>query len=143
MSSTATEILQDIVSALNDSGLFAEVSLGISEASTAVPRAYVTYEGQDTFLSDDHSASLWVRLRVRVTIRTRSDSRGEGVARAADLYASAAEALLTDAYRTQHCCNLPIGRATEIGRSEITPGIRRPEVEMTFGVRCHFEQEDD
>ena len=142
MPSTATAILQDIASTLAGAGLFAEVSLGKSEGSTAVPRVYVTYEGHDIFLSGDSAANLWVRLRARVGIRTRSDDFAEGIARAADLYTSAAEILMADPYRGQRCRDLPIGPATEIGQSEVTVGIRRPEVEMTFGLRCHFEQED-
>jgi hypothetical protein len=141
VSSTAAGILQDIVSALRDTGAFREVTLGPPGESSVVPRAHVAYESQDVFPSDDSASGLWGRLRVRVTIHTRSDGRAEGTARAADLAATAAQALLADPYRGQRCRDLPIGSATEIERSEITPGIRRPEVEAAVSVRCHFEEE--
>ncbi|MHC4981546.1 MAG: hypothetical protein ACYTF6_00045 [Planctomycetota bacterium] len=142
MPSTLTAILQDIVSTLVDSGLFAEVSLGNSEGSTAVPRAHVTYEGHEVFFSDDNAGNLWVRLRARVLIRTRSDNLATRLARTADLGTSAGDALMADPYRGQRCRDLPIGGATELGRSELTHGIRRPQVEMALAVRCHFEQEE-
>jgi len=142
MPAAATSILEDIVSTLGGTGLFTEVSLGRHEGSTAVPRAHVTYEGHDVFLSDDSSGNVWVRLQARVAVRTRSDDFAEGITRAADLCASVADALLADPYRGQRCRHLPIGPATQIGQTKMTPGIRRPEVEMTFGVCCHFEQEN-
>lgn len=142
MASAVTAILKDIVSTLADAGLFATVSLGKSASDSAVPRAHVIYEGHDTFPSDDSSSNLWGRVRARVTIRTRSDDLAGGVTRAADLCTSAAEALMGDPFRGQLCRDLPIGPATEIGQSEIASDVRRPEMEITFRVRCHFEQED-
>ena len=133
----ASEIIRDLVSALRASGHFAVVTLGGS-ADTAAPRAAVHYEGQDFFPADDHPANRYARLRCRVTLHTRSSQAAEQTHRELDLSAAAAEALLADPYRGGRCCDLPIGKATEIGRAE--PGTAsRPEVETSFPVRCHFE----
>jgi hypothetical protein len=52
-------------------------------------------------------------------------------------------ALLEDPFRGERCQDLPIGRATELGRSELVRGLKRPEVEMAFVVRCHFEDGEE
>ena len=70
------------------------------------------------------------------------DAAAEGVCRAIELSALASEAVLDDPYRGQRCCDLPIGRATEIGHSELVSGLKRPEVEITVAVRCHFEVQE-
>ena len=51
--------------------------------------------------------------------------------------------LLEDPFRGERCQDLPIGQATELGRSELVRGLKRPEVEMTFVVRCHFEDGEE
>jgi hypothetical protein len=138
----ATEILQDLASVLRDSDLFALVTLGPAGSASEVPRAAVILEGQDFFQADDSASSLWVRLRVRIAIHLRGDDPAEGIARAGQLCASAVEAILADPYRAGRCRDLPIGRATEIGRTELTPGLKRPEAEVNLAVRCHFEIEE-
>ncbi len=142
MPSVAVAILEDIAKALRVSGLFKDVRLGQGSSATVVPRAHLAYDGHDVFLSDDGPGSLWVRLRARVTVHTRSGDQDDGSRRAVDLCAAAAGTLLQDPHRQQRCRDLPIGLATEIGRTELTPGIRRPEVEAVFDVRCHFETEE-
>lgn len=133
----ANQILQDLVSVLRACGHFATVTLG-TVGDTAAPRAAVHYEGQDFFSADDRPAARYVRLRCRVTIHTRCSHAGEQAARELDLSAAACEALLVDPYRGNLCRDLPIGKATEIGRIESAP-TNRPEVETSFAVRCHFE----
>ncbi len=141
MSSPVNDILDNIISALRTSGHFAEVTLGPPPAGVAVPRAWVVYRGLDTFRPDDTAASCWRRLRGQVVIRTRSDRRHEGVMRAEQLCRLAADALLADIYRGGLCCDLPIGRATQIGRREPKASAPHPQVEMTCDFRCHFEQQ--
>jgi hypothetical protein len=139
VSERATEILYDLVSSLRASELFALVTLGGCGSSGGVPRAAVLLEGQDFFQADDCPATLWVRLRVRIAIHLRSDDSAESIDRAGQLCASSVQALLSDPYRGQRCKDLPMGRATEIGRTELVPGLKRPEAEVTLTVRCHFE----
>lgn len=143
MASAPSLILQDIVSALRSSGEFQLVTLGRVDDETRIPRAHVLCEGQDVFQSDDTPASQWARLRVRIVVRTRSASDGDGLSRAHDLCESARESLLSDVFRNQQCRDLPIGRATEIGSTEVVGGMKQPVAEMAFDVRCHFEIEDE
>jgi len=142
MSSTAEAILQNMVEVLQATGKFARVSLGAPDSSTAIPRARLQYQGEEIFHADDSPAERWVRLHARVTIQTRSDDSAEGVLRAADLCQAAGEALLDDPYRGVLCSDLPIGRATEIRRTELPQRLRRPAVEIIFYVRCHFEVQE-
>lgn len=133
------DILQDLVATLRSTGAFAAVCLGESHQESAVPRACVVYEGQEWLPCDDEPAARWLRVRVRVTVHTRDENSGAATLRGAELCGAAAEALLVDPYRGGRCCDLPIGRATEIGQAEPRTGLKRPEVEMTFSVRCHAE----
>jgi hypothetical protein len=133
----ANEIIQNLVESLRACGHFAAVTLG-GGGDTIVPRAAVHYEGQDFFPADDRPAARYVRLRCRVVIHTRCSHAGEQAARELDLSAIACEALLADPYRSGRCRDLPIGKATEIGRVDVG-STSRPEVETSFAVRCHFE----
>ena len=153
MGSVETEILNDIVAALRNSGAFALVELGGSGSQTTVPRATVVYETRETFASDGFPTSRWVRLKARVFIRTRCESPAEGVTRTVDLCGAAADAILQDPYRAQRCHDLPIGRATEVQqtrlpRSDRYPerktslNVRAPHREMSLTVRCHYELPD-
>jgi len=141
MSSTSAAILSDLATTLRSTGTFALVTLGASPTSSVVPRAAVTYEGQDEFRPDDTASARWMRLRSLVTIHSRSDNPATAD-RVVDLAESASEAILADPYRNQLCQDLPTGRATEIGSIELAKGIRRPEVELSFNVWCHFEQQE-
>lgn len=136
--SVGSEILGDLVSALRACGQFAVVTLGDS-ADTAAPRAAVHHEGQDFFPADDRPAGRYLRLRCRVVIHTRCANAAEQAQRELDLAAAAADALLADPYRGGRCADLPIGKATEVGRVEPSGTARRPEVETAFAVRCHYE----
>jgi hypothetical protein len=136
---SAADVLQDLLQTLRGTGLFALVSLGDAGTASVVPRASVWYDGQEVFPSDDDVANRWVRLRARVTVHTRSENASEAILRAADLSEAAGEAILSDPYRGKRCLDLPIGRATEVGRSEMSFASKRPEAEMSFTVRCHFE----
>lgn len=142
MASTETAICRDAAAALAASGLFAETHVGLDAASNAVPRASVAVEGREVFLSDDRPNGLWVRLRLRVFVRDRADNVGDGVARTADLCAAAGAALLADPKRGGLCRDLPVGRATELGATDKVTGVRRPAVEASLAVRCHYETED-
>lgn len=138
MSATGT-VLQDLLQALRSTGAFALVSLAGAGPSTVVPRAVLAFDGEEVFPSDDGAANRWVRLRARLTVHVRCDDPGKALLRAADLCEQAAEALLADPRRAGHCRDLPVGRATEIGRSEMSFTTQRPEAEMAFAVRCHYE----
>jgi len=134
-----TQILQDLVQALRQSGQFAAVSLGGGDGETAIPRASVECQGQETFRPDDSPAGRWVRLRARVVVRTRTASDAETVSRLADLCEAAIATVLADPHRGGRCRDLPIGAATEVDRVEFNASVRRPEAEASFVVRCHLE----
>ena len=143
MASTATDILQDLASALRATGQFAQVTIGQGGSSSAVPRADVLFEGTEDFPADDHPDQRWVRLRSRIAIRTRNQDTAAGIARANDLCVSAAAALMVDPHRGGSCQVLPIGRATEVGRCDLAASLRRPEIEMSFGVRNHYVAQEE
>lgn len=141
MSSAATAILDDIVATLRAAAPAASVSLGAVPAGAEVPRLAVVLEQVESFNPDDSAAGRWHRLIARVIVRARCESQPAGLARVAELCETAAESLLTDPGRSGLCCDLPIGRATEVGRTESSATVRHPDYEMGFLVRCHFESE--
>ncbi len=138
MASTASDILQSLAAALRGTGEFAHVTIGDGGGNTAVPRASVLFDSSEDVQPDDQPTDCWIRLRTRIVIRTRSQDAAAAITRANDLCTSAAAALLADPYRGGLCEILPIGRATELGRRELGTSLRRPEVEMSFGVRNHY-----
>ncbi|MBI5723191.1 MAG: hypothetical protein HZA50_04475 [Planctomycetes bacterium] len=141
MSSAATAILQDIVSTLRAAAPSASISLGAAPAGAEVPRLAVVLEQVESFNPDDSADGRWHRLIARVIVRTRCENQPDGLARAAELCESAAESLFTDPGRSGLCSDLPIGRATEVGRTESSTTVRHPDYEMGFIIRCHFESE--
>jgi len=142
MACEAAEILDDLVDALRATGEFSSVTLGESGSATDVPRCSVIYEGTESFLPDDSPAARWVRLRAIVSIHARSIDSARGLRRADELSEQAMNSLLVDPFRGGRCRDLPIGRATEIGRCRLSRRPKRPEVEMTFDIRCHFETQE-
>lgn len=138
MTATSTGILDHLAATLRDAGLFAEVGVGESPASTSVPRARVLPDGAETFDADDAPGPWW-RLRARVVVTTRG---ADGEARAVapvELAEAAAEALLADPYRDGLCRDLPVGRATEIVRVDPLEA-RSPQAAAVVILRCHFEE---
>ncbi|RPI60333.1 MAG: hypothetical protein EHM48_07410 [Planctomycetaceae bacterium] len=135
---TTSAIIQNVVATLRQANIFKEVAFAGDGNDSAVPRATLTCEGQDIATPDDRHDARWVCLKLRVTVRTRSQDGKEAVARAADLCDQAIAALTADPYRGGQCCDLPTGRATEIDRVQ-TAELRRPDVQMAFVVRCNFE----
>jgi len=77
----------------------------------------------------------------RICIHVRAAKRADALARALELVASAQQAVLTDRFRSQHCQDLPCGRATQLGAVEIDPDVKRPHLAASFQVQCHFEEE--
>ncbi|MBN1554232.1 MAG: hypothetical protein JXA11_05770 [Phycisphaerae bacterium] len=153
MSSLDTDILNDLTAALRTSGALASVELGGRRGESVVPRASVLLERRDSFPSESWPSSRWIRLQVRVLLRTRSESPAEGITRLTDLTATACDALLVDPYRGGRCCDLPVGRATEVqivrhAKDERYPeratslSVRSPEREICLVVRCHYELAD-
>jgi hypothetical protein len=139
MASAVVQILEDLVATLRTTGMFHVVTLGQGGSETAVPRASVLYDGQDSFPPDDSPDARWVRVRVTISVRTRSLDFSQAIARAEELCEQTIEALLEDSFRNGHCEDLPVGRATEICRHQVTGDLNRPEVEMSLGIRCHFQ----
>ncbi len=150
MASQATEILNNLVTALRSCGAFALVELGGSRSEATVPRAAVILERQDTTVPEDDQAVTWVRLQARVVIRTRSESASQAAGRITDLADAATAALLADPYRGERCHDLPIGRATEVSRAEMprderypqrktSLSVNSPEIEIVLLVRCHYQ----
>ena len=142
MASETAAILESIVETLRSAGVFASVELGERGSATEVPRANVLPECEETLRPDDLADARWLRLSARVILRTRADNRAEGLSRLMDLHRAAADALLADRFRGGLCRDLPVGRATELGRAEVARGIRRPELEMSFPVRCHYQVQE-
>ncbi len=141
MSSVANSILNDLADSLTACGKFELVTVGGAGSSTAIPRADVAYEGKESFRPDDSPTQRWMRLRARVTIRTRSNDPAEAVSKLADLCESAADAILTDRFRSSLTCDLPIGGATEIVSEETSYTIKRPESQGSISVNCHYQIE--
>lgn len=139
MAATAAAINDDMVQTLRKANLLAKVTFGIDPSDTSVPRANLVHEAMEVFHPDDRADGRWIRLRTRVCIRARSDDASEGLGRATQLAEAAMAVLLADPYRGGLCQDLPIGRATEVDRLQVSDSVRRPDVEVSFLVRCHCE----
>lgn len=142
MAAQAADILDDILAALRATNAFRLLTLGDSAPSSDVPRAWVCYLGQEFYPADDDATARWARLRASVNIRVRSTDVLQAITRANELANAATEALLDDPFRGGHCRHLPIGQATEVSCSGIPAGIRRPELEISLDVRCHFQLQE-
>ena len=140
MASKASQVLQDILRTLQESGHFASASLGASN-DTAVPRAELLYESLVCFPGDDTAAS-WRRLIAAIVIHVRDETAASAILRAGDLADKAAAALQADPFRNKLCQDLPVGRATQIETSHLVGGVRRPDMQIRLEVRCHFEEDD-
>ena len=138
MAAKTSQVLQDIVGTLRQSGHFASVSLGVS-GDTTLPRAEVLHESLVCFSGDD-TVSLWRRLVAAIVVHVRDDVAETAISRASDLADQAATSLLADPFRKGLCQDLPIGRATEIQPSHMVSGVRRPDLQIRLDVRCHFEE---
>lgn len=149
MSSTVSNILNNLVEVLRDTGAFATVQLGGDESNSAVPRAVVIHENIETIVSDNDFHLRYHRFSARILIRVHSALPAEATARLADLATVASDAIMADPYRNSNAQDLPIGMATEIFKvrtpkdhryperiTTIKP--RRPEYEIVLGVRCHY-----
>ncbi len=141
MTTPAVDILNDIVSTLQATGEFSQVTLGEAGSSTQIPRAAIICDGLDALSPDDSAGARWYRLRATIVIRTRSMDPAQAVARTNALAQAAIDALGTDARRSGLCQDLPIGPATEIGQVRPVRSLKRPAAEVTIDIRCHFEQE--
>ena len=139
MTTEASQILEDPTESLRSTNVFRRVTLGEAPAATETPRADVICDGQEAFQPDDSAAGRWMRLRASIVIHMRSSDSREAIERFDELCRTAVDAIVTDPYRNQLCGDLPIGRATEVGRIEPVRGLKRPHLEATISVRCHFE----
>ena len=149
MSSTVSNILNNLVEVLREAGEFASVELGGNESNSAVPRAVVIYENIETIVSDSNFHLRYHRVSARILIRVHSPSPTEATTRLADLATIATDTIMADPYRDGNAHDLPIGKATEIFQVRTpkdqryperitTVKPRRPEYEIVLGVRCHY-----
>jgi hypothetical protein len=138
MPNTAGEILVDIRDTLRSAGLFSTVSIGADADAAAAPRAEIAFIGLDESLADDVPRGRQSKLRARVAIHAKPGSSGDVLDRLLDLAGQAGEALLTDRFRGNRCRDLPVGRATEIGRVSPEPGVKPPAQAVGFDVYCHY-----
>ncbi len=142
MSSTSGDILTDICQTLRTGGEFAAVTIGPDNNAARWPRAEVILVSVDETQADDMSEGRWCTLKAKVCIHIRCDPGAPGAeafARATGLAESAAEALLTDRFRSQSCRDLPTGKATSIGPLKVEPKVKEPYLTVAFEVRCNFE----
>ncbi len=139
MSSITTDILNDIVQTLRSNGLFKSVMAGACGSETAVPRASVSCEREEMFAPDDSAATRWGRLRIAIKIHTRCGESPDATERLMNLIASVIASLLAAPFRSGLCCDLPVGRATEIDGCRTATDLKRPEIEAAVDIRCHFE----
>jgi hypothetical protein len=140
MASVPSQILDSIVQALRDAEAFRVVSL--EDASiTDAPRAVVAFDGYELLSPDDSADRSWGRLRASVSVYTLGVSPAATAARATELCQAAMAAIAADPFRGGLCCDLPVGKATELGRCQVIRTLKRPEAGMSFDLRCHFETE--
>jgi len=135
--STASNILNHIVTTLRNTLAFAEVSLATPDATrSATPRADVTFDGLEHRALDDATGGAW-RLSAVVRICVCNERNDDALRRALDLAGQATHALTANRFRGGLCQDIPGGRATVV--AETRPAAsRRPEAEVQLLVHCHF-----
>lgn len=131
-------ILLDMLQALRSCAQFEDVTIGRPVASTALPRAALIFDSQETFAADDSATHNWARLQTRIVITARHESMTDLTGRGLQLVEAAASAILGDPYRGGLCQDLPIGKATQINRQECLKDAG-PHMEFALTVLCHFE----
>ena len=141
MPNEATAILSDIRDALRDTGVFESVTLGADKDASRWPRAEVALVSIGHVPADDKPDACWSSVKARVHIHVHAANEGAALERALELAGNAQDALLADRFRGQHCQDLPVGRATELGPGKVEPPLRPPHLALAFEVCCHFEQE--
>jgi len=139
----ADEILSDIRQTLDETGTFYSVSLGAYEGAARWPRVEVHLASTDEARPDDRPDARWRAVTAEVRIYIRSARPAEATQRLLDLVETAQDALRADRFRGQHCRDLPIGAATEIGPTAVKPKVNPPYHAVTFEVRCHFESQEE
>lgn len=136
-------IVQDLVRCLRESGLFAEVTAGGCALQTSLPRAELLGESQEFFRPDDSAGGQWIRLRVRLVVRTRCSRQADTRNRPGELMQAAIAAIMADPYRGGLCQDLPIGLASELERVAAADKAEKKEAvegEMAAILRFHSEQ---
>lgn len=137
-------IVQDLVRCLRESGLFAEVTAGGCALQTSLPRAELLGESQEFFRPDDSAGGQWIRLRVRLLVRTRCSRQADTRNRPAELMQAAIAAIMADPYRGGLCQDLPVGLASELERvaaaADKAEKKEAVEGEMAAILRFHSEQ---
>jgi hypothetical protein len=141
MASMVSRILTDLGDTIRASGLCRQVTMGGDGASSIVPRARVALVGVDYVPSDDDAFARWGRVRAEVHLRWRGSDAGAGQDTLVALAEGITTALMVDTYRGGLCCDVPLGRATEITQSQVGGGLRRPDMAIVLAVRCCFVQE--
>ena len=139
MPSPSQKILDNIAGVLRELASLQHVAVGEFTDCPAMPRAAVQLEGVESLIADDSANARWLRVKCRIVIQTRSDGNSAALARAQELCQSAADKLLQDPHRAGLACDIPPGRATEIGELRLSKDVRRPVCELSLSVRCHLE----
>lgn len=141
MPNEAATILADICDALRGTGVFESVTLGADRDAARWPRAEVSLVSIDHVPADDKPGACWSNMKAKVHIHVHATNEGVALERALELAGNAQDALLADRFRDQHCQDLPVGRATELGPGKVEPPLKAPYLALAFEVRCHFELE--
>ncbi len=141
MTPTATDILDDVLTALRATGAFAWIGqAGPDQPPPALPAVRVGLLGHTTQPADD-GASLWHELRLELALRTDAPRTAAALGKALELLGRARSALLADPFRGGRTCHLPIGRATELGPVVLGTQARPPLCELRFDLTCRYEEE--
>jgi len=142
VTSTEAAILTDLCETVRATGAFAAVTIGPDADSARWPRAEILFESLRRIPAEDRADAFWCALTARVRISLRLASGSADPQRALDLAETVGQALLVDRFRGQRCRDLPIGRATELGPTQLKTDLKQPYLAASFEVRCHFESQE-
>ncbi len=138
-SARTAAILRDLASTLRTGAGLAQVSLGASANTAAMPRASVDCEAMELQEAPgEPSPATWAALHVKIGLVARISSAGEAATRGAELCQQIADRLLADPTRGGNCEDLPIGPPTQIVRWKLLAADSSTVTAETI-VRCHFE----
>lgn len=135
-------ILNDVLQAVDDSGLVKLSRLGAGPAPQDVPvsqlpACFVEYAGTDEYPAagdDELFCTLRFRLNVLVKGREESERIQSAIALANDLK----DALMVDRFRSSTAAYGPAQKPTEFGLGQVSPRVQHPFTRVEIEGSCGF-----
>ena len=139
MSKIVNAIIQNVADTLIDNSALEEVVINTPDCESYAPSAVVVLEDVEYLDADDSSNKRWGSVEIKIEVTASTCTEFDGYLRIAEINESIVDALCEDPTRDNNCCDLPIGKATEIVKS-IKSKASKPQCNFNVIIKCHFEE---